>query len=294
MDAPRVFHAGELQAQEMAGVREKMQKVGAAFIRDHMPDQHREFFPLLPMLLLGASDAAGRVWATAAWGEPGFVQSPDPVTLRIGATLPPEDPLRLQEGMQVGALGLQLETRRRNRANGVVTASDAKGISLAVRQSFGNCPKYIQTRDLLAPAASSPGPASAGTGRPPAAALELVAASDTFFIASVGENGADVSHRGGLAGFVQVDAEGLLSWPDFQGNNFFNTIGNLLADERAGLLFIDFERGNLLHLSGRAALHLDGDGRRMLRFTPAHWIWRPGAMPWRWRLREVSPHLAPG
>lgn len=292
MDPADVFHAGELQAQEMAGVREKMQKVGSAFIRDFMPDQHREFFPLLPMLLLGGRDGEDRVWATAAWGEPGFVQSPDPVTLRIGATLAQDDPLSLHEGMALGALGLQFETRRRNRANGSVTSWDASGFTLAVRQSFGNCPKYIQTREMLAPVSNGPGPVARGGGTPPPAARALIAQSDTFFIASAVPHGADVSHRGGLAGFVRIDPDGSLCWPDFRGNNFFNTIGNLLADDRAGLLFIDFERGDLLHLSGRAAPHVEEEGRRVLRFAPEHWIWRPAALPWRWRLREVSPHLA--
>lgn len=293
MDAPDVFHAGELRAQEMAGVREKMQRIGGAFIRDHMPDQHREFFPLLPMLLLGGRDDAGQVWATTVWGEPGFVQSPDPVTLRVAARTTADDPLRLHEGMQIGALGLQFETRRRNRANGVVSRCDDEGVTLAVRQSFGNCPKYIQARDMLAASADAPGPVSSGTNAPPPAAQALIVGSDTFFIASAAAHGADVSHRGGLPGFVKMEDDGSLCWPDFQGNNFFNTIGNLLADARAGLLFIGFESGDLLHLSGRAAPRVEADGRRMLHFVPEKWIWRPVAMPWRWRLREVSPHLAP-
>lgn len=288
--ATGIFHAGELQAQQMAGVREKMARVGGALIRDHMPEQHREFFPLLPTLMLGGHGARGRVWASVLWGAPGFVQSPDPVTLRIGARLAREDPLRLHAGMQLGTLGLQFETRRRNRANGVITALDEGGCTLNVTQSFGNCPKYIQAREAVLPPPQAPGQVHGGEGEMPAPARALIAAADTFFIASAVADGADVSHRGGRPGFVRVAADGALCWPDYQGNNFFNTVGNLLADARAGLLFIDFERGDLLQLSGRAAPEMR-QGQRMLRFVAQEWLWRPAVMPLRWRLREVSPYL---
>lgn len=305
MDAkPRVaapFHEGEILAQERAGVRGRMEKIGGAALRDYMPDQHREFFALLPTLLLGGSDADGGVWASVLYGAAGFVRSPDPTTLRIDARLAADDPLApaLRPGWPLGALGLQFETRRRNRANGVVAAVDAHGFTVSVRQSFGNCPKYIQTRELVAAMPDvEAGPAVEGSGPLPVEAIELIRRCDTFFIASAAAHGADVSHRGGQPGFVDIDPQGTLSWPDFQGNNFFNTIGNLLADARAGLLFIDFEHGHLLHLSGRAQVQWDGaeverfvGAQRVLRFVSERYVLRRNAFPLRWSLREPSPHL---
>jgi predicted pyridoxine 5'-phosphate oxidase superfamily flavin-nucleotide-binding protein len=301
------FHAGEREAQERAGVRSQMEKIGGVVLRDYMPEQHREFFPLLPTLFLGAADATGDLWASVLWGEPGFIQSPDAVTLEIGAHLQADDPLAaiLQPDAQLGLLGLQFETRRRNRANGTVAAVDARGFTFALRQSFGNCPKYIQTRDQLAGMpVEKPEQAIAGGGALPDAALALIRRCDTFFVATAADvstgaaHGADVSHRGGKPGFVHVDAQGLITWPDFQGNNFFNTIGNLTADGRAGLLFIDFERGDLLHLSGHAQVVWDGPevaafsgAKRLLRFAAARHVFRPRALPLRWSLREQSPHL---
>ncbi|HEY0844674.1 MAG TPA: pyridoxamine 5'-phosphate oxidase family protein [Noviherbaspirillum sp.] len=305
---PAPFHRGELQAQERAGVRAQMEKIGSIVLRDYMPDQHREFFPLLPTFFIGGSDEAGRIWASVLWGAPGFVQSPDPTTLRIAARLPEEDPLAavLRPGTGLGGLGLQFETRRRNRANGVVADVDAHGFTLKVQQSFGNCPKYIQTREQRAWApVMADVPAVAGGRQLPEAALALIRQADTFFIATAADeergvsHGADVSHRGGRPGFVAIDAEGAMIWPDFQGNNFFNTIGNLLADARAGLLFLDFASGDLLQLSGRAEVVWDGEtvarfagAKRLLRFLPERHVFRPGRMPLRWSLSEVSPHLA--
>lgn len=305
------FHQGELEAQERAGVRAQMERAGA-MLRDYMPDQHRTFFLLLPTFFLGGSDEAGRIWASVLWGEPGFIQSPDATTLRIDAQLPQDDPLApaLRPGMRFGGLGLQFETRRRNRANGVVTGVDAHGFTFHVLQSFGNCPKYIQTRaqatDTQAAAPSvMPAAAIEGDGMLPEPAVALIRRCDTFFIATANDamdgppHGADVSHRGGLPGFVGIDAAGALVWPDFQGNNFFNTIGNLGSDPRAGLLFIDFERGDLLQLSGRAEVVWEEaqvarfpGAKRLLRFFPARHAFRPARMPLRWTLCETSPHLA--
>jgi predicted pyridoxine 5'-phosphate oxidase superfamily flavin-nucleotide-binding protein len=303
---PAPFHAGERQAQERAGVRAQMEKVGSVVLRDYMPDQHREFFPLLPTLFVGAEDVHGALWASMLWGEPGFIQSPDPAALRVEALFADGDPLAasLKPGASLGLLGLQFETRRRNRANGIAASVDAGGFQFALHQSFGNCPKYIQTREQVARVEAEPGVPLSGNGPLPAEALALIRAADTFFIAtssgapSDGVHGIDVSHRGGRPGFVKADDEGRLAWPDFQGNNFFNTIGNIVADGRAGLLFIDFTRGELLHLTGRAEVDWDGDdvahvqgAKRVLRFATERYVFRSRALPLRWTPLEESPHL---
>lgn len=295
------FHAGEIAAQERAGVRMQMERIGAIALRDYMPQQHRDFFPLLPMLFVGARDDEDDVWASTLWGEPGFVQSPDPVSLRIGARLQRDDPIAsvIRPGHALGCLGLQFETRRRNRVNGVVGSADAEGFTLDVWQSFGNCAKYIQTRERIDPPAQRNPVVTMGDGKSlPDAARTLIRQCDTFFIASAAGDTVDVSHRGGRPGFVQADADGVLMWPDFQGNNFFNTIGNLLVDARAGLLFIDFEQGHLLHLSGHAEVVWEGPrvegfagAKRMLRLITERHVFRQGVLPLRWALREPSPHL---
>jgi uncharacterized protein len=300
-----LFHPGERELQARYGSSALVEAQGTRIIRDHLNDQHRAFYPLLRQIFLGAADRDGALWATMRCGEPGFVQAPDPNTLRIDAPALPGDPVAasLHAGLALGLLGLDLTNRRRNRANGRVAALDAQGLTLAVERAFGNCPQYIQTRhpEPLAPGRPTE-PAIAGECLDDAACA-LIAAADTFFIASqaqgVADGGVDVSHRGGKPGFVRIDDERRLTIPDFPGNKIFMTLGNLLLDPRAGLLFTDFASGDLLWLTGRAAIVWDGPevaryagAERLLRFELARLHRAPGALPQRWRFDAYAPQLA--
>ncbi|BDT68115.1 hypothetical protein os1_22970 [Comamonadaceae bacterium OS-1] len=303
------FHAGEVALQQRAGVAQRMADVGPRVIRSYMPEQHRDFFAQLPFVVLGSVDAQGRPWASVLAGPPGFIRSPDAARLRVQALPAASDPLagNLAEGAPLGMLGIEPHTRRRNRVNGRVTALDGSGFGVAVEQSFGNCPKYIQAREpVLAERVEAP--ATLGT-QLDAAALHLVQQADTFFIASThpgagqaGEHGVDVSHRGGRPGFVRVDQDATgLQWltvPDLVGNYFFNTLGNLLLQPQAGLLFIDFDSGDLLHLAVRAEIVWDGlelarypGAQRLLRLQVQQVLRRPAALALRWGLATLSPAL---
>ncbi|MFQ6721924.1 pyridoxamine 5'-phosphate oxidase family protein, partial [Bordetella pertussis] len=154
------WHGGELAMQERAGARERMAQLGPRVIRDYMPQQHRDFFAQLPFMLLATVDAQGDPWASVLEGPPGFAHSPDERTLRLDAWPAGDDPARagLAHGAGVGMLGIELSTRRRNRVNGHVAALDGQGFCVAVTQSFGNCPQYIQTRHARQ-AAPAPQPA---------------------------------------------------------------------------------------------------------------------------------------
>ena len=309
------FHAGERALQARAGAREIMAAAGPRVIRDFMPEQHRAFFAQLPFLLVGSLDADHQPWASVLSAPPGFAHSPDATHLRIDALPAAGDPLagQLVPGASLGLLGIEPHTRRRNRLNGRVEALDGGGFMLAVQQSFGNCPKYIQAREpLFAPEGGTTAPPIERRAGLDAAARRLIARADTLFIASAlppqaaaGDEaspeaqGVDVSHRGGRPGFVRVDADGTLTVPDFAGNRFFNTLGNLAVHPRAGLLFIDFETGELLHLTARAEIVWDGPevaafegAERLLRLGVDTLLRRPAALPLRWGEAELSPHLA--
>lgn len=295
------WHAGERQLQETVGVAERMAMIGPKVIRDHLPEQHRDFYPLLPYLLLGVVDELGIPWATMIEGAPGFAHSPDPYTLQVDSLPSSGDPARaaLREGAAVGLLGIDLNTRRRNRMNGRIGGRDHEGFSVDVVQTFGNCPKYIQLRPVDG-VARKPGTQVERLNGLDAAAQAMIRNADTFFVASYvdmdGERSVDVSHRGGNTGFVRVEGN-VLTIPDFAGNLFFNTLGNLHANPVAGLLFIDFASGDVMHLAGHTSLILNGP--EVARFEGAQRLWtvtveqvvrRPAALALRWRFAEFSPY----
>ena len=281
------FHPGEREAQALAGAG-----ASGGAIRDHMPDQHRRFFEALPFVVVAAGERGGPV-ATVWTGAPGFVRSPDARTLQIAVAPDPADPAStaFTPGTPFGLLGIELATPRRNRANGVIAQADSRGLTIAIRQSFGNCPKYIHPRDVAA-GATSPTPAERfdGLDRETTAAI---AAADTVFVATAARSseptgGVDISHRGGPPGFVRI-AGSTLTIPDYPGNRYFNTLGNLVSEPRAALLFVDFARGDLLHLQGAVELQWTGPELRALPGAERLWRvhvergWRRrGALPLRW------------
>ena len=267
-DEVEVFHLGEQLLQSRAGVRDQLAEMGSQVIRDHMPDQHRVFFAQRPFIIIGSMDAAGQPWASILAAPPGFISAPDAYRLRIGAVPGLSDPLHksLVVGADIALLGIEQATRRRNRMNGTVVQLDKDGFDIQVKQSFGNCPKYIQVRKV-----GYCERASAHTAHDTTVlddrARQIIARADTFFIASAhpdanhdatAAHGIDVSHRGGKPGFVRVDGDDSLTIPDFAGNRFFNTLGNIMLNPRVGLLFIDFGSGDVVYVAVLATVQFDG------------------------------------
>jgi ferredoxin-NADP reductase/predicted pyridoxine 5'-phosphate oxidase superfamily flavin-nucleotide-binding protein len=306
------FHAGEQAVHERLGIRERMVGLGQRVIRTAMPEQHQRFFEQLPFMLVGSVDAAGRPWASTLVGRPGFVQAPGAKRLDFHVRPIPGDPLAegLAPGAQLGFLGIELHTRRRNRVNGHVIAADTQGFGVEVDQSVGNCPQYIQGREFQ-------WVRDAGDVRPRAIealdtldddARALIGRSDTLFIATqappaAGDpdvktgRGADVSHRGGRAGFVKIEDERTFIVPDFTGNFFFMTLGNLQLNPRAGVLFIDFHSGDLLTLTGTVEVLWGGEDLKAFDGAERAWRFRlesgwrlRDALPLRWAFRDWSPN----
>lgn len=294
------FHEGEQRVQERVGVRERIERMGRGMLRDFMPDEHREFFEDLPFLLVGSADGGGQVWASLLIGEPGFVQAPSARRLRVLAQPLPADPLagNLRVDAPLGLLGIELATRRRNRANGRIVRVAGGAFELAIEQSFGNCKQYIHPRagSFAAPAARS-APAAEGAELSPEA-LQILANTDTSFIATSsrhaergGNEGVDVSHRGGPPGFIRAesgDGGTRLTLPDYYGNFMFNSFGNLEVNPHAGLLALDFASGSVLSLTGTARVSWDDprlaeleDAERLVEIqVRAGWLWRGILQGW--------------
>ena len=305
-----LFHAGERQVQERVGVRDRIEAFARRVVRDHMPDQHRAFYAKLPFVLIGSVDDRGRPWASMVPGRPGFMTTPDARTLDIAARPLFGDPLHqtLAAGAEIGILGIEPAKRRRNRLTGRVGAVRSGGFAVSIDQTFGNCPQYIQTRDVEV----LPGIDGSARDRPvhrsdgfDRRARVLIENADTLFIATAfSENrddptqGADVSHRGGKPGFVKIEDERTFVFPDFSGNNHFNTVGNIELNPKAGFLFIDFEAGDLVYMTGAAELVWEGEAvrafagaERLIRFRAEEVILVEGSLPLRFVFGDYSPTL---
>lgn len=303
------WHAGEREVHRRLGLDELIDPVGRRNIRRFMPDQHRTFFAQLPFALLGVVDRAGNPWATILSGAPGFLWSPDPRVLLIGSCPVDGDPALegIAVGSRVALLGIELPTRRRNRMNGRVIDLDPSGFAVAVEQSFGNCPQYIQRRDY-GPRRPARYPNAEPIGLADPWALDLLRRADTAFVASSTAPkdfqtgaGVDISHRGGRPGFIRIDDDGRLEIPDYRGNRYFNTLGNLVAYPRAGLAVIDFATGDLLQITGATEIVWDGPrvdalpgAERLWRLTPMRMVRLHDVFPLQFGPPEISPVLLAG
>jgi len=291
------YHRGEIEVQDRAGVRGIAARISDV-VRPEIPPYTGEFLEDQRMVVVCSTGADGRVWASLLTGEPGFLWVIDERTLRIDASPIPGDPLdeNSKPGMDVGLISIDLSSRRRMRLNGKVERRP-EGLYVYAEQVYGNCPKYIQAREPRAASGSTS--AEPGSARRAETLTDeqrrLISSSDTFFIATVHpEGGADSSHRGGLPGFVRFLDEDTLAFPDYSGNNMFNTLGNIDANPNTGLLFLNFERGDTLQLSGEACVIWDparaaefAGAQRVVEFRIEEIV--ENTVPLRWRFAAYSP-----
>ena len=309
-EANSPFHRGETAIQTRLGIVQEMEEKGRRIIRDRIPGDKLGFFDPLSFLAIATADECGRPWASVLAGKPGFARATDPRTLELRARPVYGDPLNqaLIEGADIGVLGLDLETRGRFRVNGKISHSGDGAFEVRVSQAFPNCPQYIQARASEADADFETIAQRKAVRRGDTLSrceAAMIAAADTLFIASQFPGGdeepsraLDVSHRGGKPGFVIVAHESLLLFPDYPGNCMFTTLGNLDADPRCGLVFVDFDTGSVLQLTGEAAILWEPEhvsrfagAERVVSFQIEQKIHIEYALPMTWRLLGLHPVL---
>ena len=306
------FHPGEQRIHKTMGIDAKMEAIGQRVIRPYLLDQHRSFFNELPMVFMAAMDERQRPWISLRWGEPGFLNAPDANHLQVGGSGPPGDPIgaHLATDKPVGMLGMMFENRRRNRLNGTIANMSAGGdFLLKVGHSFGNCPKYIQSRGWRWRKASNRQVVEENNCFT-SEQKSLLAAADTFFIATTSQAvnddwaghqpaafGLDVSHRGGQPGFVNLIKDRGFEYPDYSGNYMFNTLGNLTLNSQSAYLFADFNHGHLLQCQGTTEILWDEQHRqrfkgaqRVLRFSLERVRFVRNVLPFVWSQPVMSPH----
>ncbi|CAN3981828.1 pyridoxamine 5'-phosphate oxidase family protein [Kitasatospora purpeofusca] len=296
------YHPGERAVQARAGRTDRADHSGRA-VGSTVPAVAARFLTERRMLVVGAADADGRLWATQLSGPAGFLRAPDERTVTVAAHPAEADPLAaaLDRPAEVGTVALDPAARRRMRVNGRSAPDGRGGLVIAAEQVYANCPKYIQRRHPLdRPGAGAPRRVAAGPLLSTAQQL-LLSTADTFFVATAGPDGrTDASHRGGNPGFLRVLGPDRLRWPDYAGNNMFMTLGNLEFDPRAGLLVPDWETGGALLVTGEArtdwsdpaAAGLPG-AERVVDLTVTGVVELADATPLSWTEPEYSPANPP-
>ncbi len=292
------FHSGEIEVQTRAGVRDIAQRVSRV-ISTSLPPNVQYFLEIQSMVVIGSLDSKHRPQASVLTGYPGFIQALDEQTIRIDAVPVNGDPLieNLKKRNEIGILAIDLANRHRLKVKGSAQLQDGI-IYVNVNSAYAQCPKYIQARESV----------SIPTERRYIGNIQniehlsndlqkFIADSDTFFIATYHQkSGVDVSHRGGNPGFIKVLNQNKMVFPDYLGNSMFNTLGNLSVNSRTGLLFIDFEKGDTIQLTGEAKIIWDGDrveefagAERLVEFEICGGVHTRGAVPLKWQFHDYSP-----
>jgi ferredoxin-NADP reductase/predicted pyridoxine 5'-phosphate oxidase superfamily flavin-nucleotide-binding protein len=301
------YHETEIEIQLRTG-RRSLAEALAPRIWSEITPEVVEFLPTLSFAVAGSLDEAGQPWASVLCGKPGFLK-PTKSVLQINVTPNHYDPLsqNLRDSCDLGVIGIDFVNRRRFRLNGRAR-SEGNRISLDVAQCYRNCPQYIHAREATFDEQASVSSAvSQRMKHLDADAARIVAQADTFFIATHGcgssasdfRLGADVSHRGGNPGFVALSADGArLAFPDYIGNFMFNTLGNLSRYPKCGLLFVQFDSGSTLQITGRANVDWElaratavPGAQRMIDVEISEAVLTRSVLPLSWRLIEPARDL---
>jgi NAD(P)H-flavin reductase len=132
-----------------------------------------------------------------------------------------------------------------------------------------NCPKYINIRTLIPHPSTEPQIVYNTYNMEPGARLpktviDFITAADTIFVGTIYEakpldaqrfpSHAGMNARGGLPGFVRVkpsDGRTIII-PDYSGNRFMSSLGNIQASGLASMTIVSFSTGDVLYLTGSA------------------------------------------
>lgn len=298
------FHEGELHVQKLAGECDTAQRNGR-IIQNNLAADASRFVAAQTHVILASVGGDESIWASVMIGTPGFVSAPDENTIEFDLTraeLGPDDPFwsNIDRDPRAALQLIDLTTRQRLRINGRIEHWTNERLHLAIDESYPNCPRYIQRRNVtssvLAPAAGMPEVLHGD--RLDADRQQLIGSADTLFVASAHpQRGVDASHRGGNPGFVELLDPKTLRIPDYIGNGMFNTLGNFVVNPHAGLLFVDFAHSCSLQLTGKAEIQWNLDDRadstggthRYWDFHIDRWRQAPLARRITWQFVDFSP-----
>jgi len=83
----------------------------------------------------------------------------------------------------------------------------------------------------------------------------FIESRDFFFLTTIDHRGYPTcSHKGGSPGFVKVIDNKTLAFPSLDGNGMYLSMGNISANPKIGMLFIDFETPHRVRVHGNASV----------------------------------------
>jgi NAD(P)H-flavin reductase/predicted pyridoxine 5'-phosphate oxidase superfamily flavin-nucleotide-binding protein len=319
------WHQGEHKMHQLMKVPENDNPTTGA-----LTQQAAFMLQRAPLLALGTLDAESRPWTTLWGGESGFSRplGGDMVGIRADVDMefdPVVESLVAKErrangdivksegkGAMVGGLTIDLMTRKRVKIYGRMVAGavsepedDSMGIGdmqlvCKVEQSLGNCPKYLNKKDIrpapARPKLLSKSPVLSAEGR------SIIEKADLFFISSSNSNDdMDTNHRGGPPGFVRIisnNEDGAeIIYPEYSGNRLYQTLGNLMVTPLAGIVVPDFDTGDVLYITGVTTVLIGKDAAELLphsnlavkiKVTEARFVSQ--GLPFRGIPDELSPY----
>ncbi|USP79380.1 hypothetical protein yc1106_06654 [Curvularia clavata] len=325
------WHSGERTIQEMLGVSTASRPNPTSL---EFPPAHGARIASNHLLSLGALDDEDRPWTTIWGGKRGFAKriakgvleirtlvdhQYDPVAQALLASTTQCEsarPVTTQRKLMSG-LSIDFNSRDRVKVMGRLLTSEARDhsdnmgeiqLAMAVQESTGNCPKYINKRDVQI---HVPSPHLVSDSLPlPQGAIDLIHKTDLIFISSTNGDSMDTNHRGGPAGFIRIasneaireDGSGgvVLVYPEYSGNRLYQSLGNLYLNPKIGIAVPDFETSNVLYMTGTAQLLLGEQATPVMphckmllqvRVQAARFI--ADGLPFRGSLGEMSPYAPP-
>ncbi|KAF9222801.1 hypothetical protein BS17DRAFT_782595 [Gyrodon lividus] len=276
------WHKGERAIQRKLGYADAMSEAWT-WIYSEMPEQHQTFYTTrLPFIPVTTVDDRRRPWSSILAGpdgQPGFATSQHFGELTMHASVWEGDPFAQNvkssgdHPMLIAGIGVEFSTRRRNKFAGHIESIEGDGTLFRVRsfvnEAIGNCPKYINIRELVPFPDTRPRIVyrrleMSPDERLPDDVISFIHESDTLFIGTYYRaeeedrerfpSHVGMNHRGGKPGFARVQpSDGrTLVIPDYSGNRLLTSLGNIEATPLAGVTFVSFTTGAVLYLTGHA------------------------------------------
>ncbi|RKR07979.1 hypothetical protein CLV91_2744 [Maribacter vaceletii] len=255
------YHQGEIELQKRFGGTDIAGRASRV-IKDKIIPGAIPFIENQPFVILSSKDSNENIWTSILIGKSGWIDAKKEGLIKFFLdkmnSIDSDNIIKeIKSNDQVGMIVIELGTRRRYRINGRIQHHNTH-LDFIIQEAYPNCPKYIQRR-IPSFVNTEKELISSINGATLNSMQKLwIAQSDTFFVGSQSKSGfLDASHRGGNPGFIEILENGDLKIPDYHGNSMYNTLGNLLETPKAGLLFIDFEKGSILQLTGTTSFLFD-------------------------------------